>query len=527
MYLDANKIPDGTVIKDVDICIVGSGAAGIAMAAQLASTTKRVLVISSGPITGRKTPTPADQSTYNGQIGEFMKKVDPPFLTRSRLRMYGGTTNHFGYWARPLDAADLKARPGYRDAHWPFDIDELNKYYPRANDTGDFGPFNYDDINFWIKHIDGHPFPARDDDPLQNAIFHAQYDRNISDFQIQFGPILEAAFTVTVIYNANVLTINTNSGRNHVSGLECRSLDCGVPNRRFRVEVPRYVLAQGGIEVVRLLKISGDLGDNARRHLGKGFMVHPVITNAAEVSFPNDISPQITRFFRENLVRIPCQVTANQPLEPIAGPFYNIEDLESICTLTAWGVLEPKPKVMDDEKIGNFRLIFRFQGQRFTPVDVNWEQVPNDNSTITIDPNQTDVVFNQPVVRLDWNLLEEDKRTIVRALDLCKKYLSAPGRNASRFEIITDLSGGPENWTFDPSRRDPTRLQPGDHHMGATRMSKEPVDGIVDPNLRVHSVDNLYIASCSVFPTSGYANPTLTIVALAFRLADHLTRLVN
>jgi len=173
---------------------------------------------------------------------------------------------------------------------------------------------------------------------------------------------------------------------------------------------------------------------------------------------------------------------------------------------------------MTTERIGNFRLIFRFQSPTFTPVDINWEQVPNEASTITLDPNATDPIFRQPVVRLDWNLLEPDKHTARRALELCRQYLQARDPGA-RFEITTDLSGGPEHWTFTPG--DPRRLQAGDHHMGATRMSRTPDDGIVDPDLRVHSVDNLYIASCSVFPTSGYANPTLTIVALATRLADH------
>ena len=525
MYLDGNKIPNGTVINDDDICIVGAGAAGIVMAAQFAKEKKkRVVVINSGASTGRGRPSPSDQSIYGGVPGPFMTKVDPSFLTRSRLRMYGGTTNHFGYWARPLDESDLRPRPGYRDAFWPFGIDELNKYYPQANDTGEFGPFNYDDIDFWARVLHGEPFTPLDDDPLQNAIFHAQYNRNVSDFQAQFGGDLEAAKMVTVIFNANVLKINTSGSRNHVNSLECVSLEGGVPNRHFIVEVPQYVLAQGGIEVVRLLKLAGDLGDNSKRQLGKGFMVHPVITDAAAITFSKPVSARVQNFFREQEVTIPCQITANQPLLQLQGPFYEVEIPEDFCTLRAWGILEPKPKVMDDEKIGNFRLIFRFRTDTYTPVDINWEQVPNENSTITLDLNRTDPVFKQPVVRLDWNLLEADKRTIIRALDLCKKYMSARGRDASRFEITTDLSGGPENWTFDPTGRDPRRLNPGDHHMGATRMSKDPADGIVDPNLRVHSVDNLYIASVSVFPTSGYANPTLTLVALAFRLAEHLSR---
>ena len=85
--------------------------------------------------------------------------------------------------------------------------------------------------------------------------------------------------------------------------------------------------------------------------------------------------------------------------------------------------------------------------------------------------------------------------------------------------MITDVGGGAEDWTLPPHEG---ALETGDHHMGALRMSSRPEDGIVDPDSRLHQVDNLYIAGSAVFPSGGYANPTLTIVALSLRLADHL-----
>ena len=70
----------------------------------------------------------------------------------------------------------------------------------------------------------------------------------------------------------------------------------------------------------------------------------------------------------------------------------------------------------------------------------------------------------------------------------------------------------------------PAELGGGRHHMGTTRMHADPKRGVVDANCRVHDVENLYVAGSSVFPTSGAANPTLTLVALALRLADHLAK---
>ena len=89
---------------------------------------------------------------------------------------------------------------------------------------------------------------------------------------------------------------------------------------------------------------------------------------------------------------------------------------------------------------------------------------------------------------------------------------SSVGARCTGFKVLKDLSGGPERWTFGPAE---TALATGDHHIGGLRMSKSPDDGIVNPDCRFHGIDNLYAASSAVFPTSGYANPPLTIVALA------------
>lgn len=153
-------------------------------------------------------------------------------------------------------------------------------------------------------------------------------------------------------------------------------------------------------------------------------------------------------------------------------------------------------------------------------INLNREQVPNKDSTVTVDPLHTDTVVNQPVVHLDWRLREEDKRTAVRALEICKDYLEQ--RGAVESELLTDLKGGAHDWPLVPHEG---ALYTGGHHMGALRISASEDDGIVNPDARMHSVDYLYIAGCRIFPTGGYANPTLTIMAMALRLADHLTTL--
>jgi choline dehydrogenase-like flavoprotein len=112
------------------------------------------------------------------------------------------------------------------------------------------------------------------------------------------------------------------------------------------------------------------------------------------------------------------------------------------------------------------------------------------------------------VARLDWRPTEADRASIAWSVRLLDEALRGAG--------IGRVDGA-----FGEER--PEAMFVGNsHHMGTTRMSTDPARGVVDPSGRVHGVPNLYVAGSSVFPTSGYANPTLTIVALAIRLAGEL-----
>lgn len=491
MYIFAKDLPPGTTLSDYDICIAGAGAAGIAMAYRLIGSSKRVLLMANGSFADDG-PKPDDtlQSIYRSTLGPFLAGVDPIFLTRSRLNMYGGTTNHFQYNARPLDEADLLPRPAYRTASWPLTMESLSEYYRVANLLGNYGAFNYGDLAFWAGKLGSQPFPAQAGDLMQSIIFHAQANKVYLPFQTKFKAALYAASNVTVLFNAQVLTIGTAPDQGSVTELCCAAIEDGKQGRNFQVKAGAFVLALGGIEPVRLLKLSGNLGDNGKGHLGRGFMLHPGLGNAATVTFPAP-SPY-ARFYT------PQTVALDGPL-----------------SFDAWGSLAPTPEGMAREEIGAFHSNFIFAGQSAS-ISINLESLPNENSTITLDPVQKDPVFGQPVLHVDWQLLPQDKDTLIRGLELLREYLL--GQGASDFQIDVDLSGGPKQW--------PPKLDTGDHHMGALRMSAAPDDGIVDPDCKVHTVSNLYIAGSGVFPTTGHANPTLTIVALALRLADHLSSVI-
>jgi choline dehydrogenase-like flavoprotein len=146
-------------------------------------------------------------------------------------------------------------------------------------------------------------------------------------------------------------------------------------------------------------------------------------------------------------------------------------------------------------------------------VDLSFEPRPNRDSRVMLDTAQD--AYGQRRVKLDWRLTDTERHTATRALDIVAHEFGRLGLGRTRIRM--DVANGGA-W--------PGEMKGSDHHSGTARMSETPATGVVDANCRVHSVDNLYVAGSAVFPTIGNANPTLTIVALALRLADHLERVL-
>jgi choline dehydrogenase-like flavoprotein len=140
------------------------------------------------------------------------------------------------------------------------------------------------------------------------------------------------------------------------------------------------------------------------------------------------------------------------------------------------------------------------------------EQQPNRDSRVTLSERRD--ALGLPATRLDWRLTAADKASLLRNL----RALGAEFAGAGLGRLHLSLPEG-DAWPHD--------LTGGNHHMGTTRMATDPRDGVVDAHCQVHGTANLHVAGSSVFPTSGAANPTLTLVALALRLADRLRSLLG
>jgi choline dehydrogenase-like flavoprotein len=153
------------------------------------------------------------------------------------------------------------------------------------------------------------------------------------------------------------------------------------------------------------------------------------------------------------------------------------------------------------------------------------EQAPNPASRVLLTRERD--ALGMPRVALDWRQTRLDRESIVRGLALAARELGSQGIGRMQVAMV---SGGEPFVVHSADADAPGDLDfefgSGFHHMGTARMHADPRHGVVDPNCRVHSVGNLYVAGSAVFPTSGSSPPTFTLTALALRLADHLRRKV-
>lgn len=521
MIEDGSNIPDGTTIS-ADVCIVGSGAAGITLARELMGSGLQVVVLEGsarddrqplaadhlevlqrtethpdtanaayGLCEGHRFCDPLAQTLYEGSISPEMQQIDPAFLTRSRIRVYGGTTNCWGGWTRTLDAADFDRSDLDPLMVWPVSREALEPYYRvalRYCSLPAFAPVRYDDPDWWkagaSQAIQTLPRPTG---KLRTAVWTVMNGRGPGnpdgalDFQVMWGPALAKDPNTLLIRNANTRWLETRGGAVAAAHATVIDYDTGTPAQSFTVRAERFVVAAGGIETPRLLLLSG-LSDPYGT-LGRYFMIHPLNTSAFSFTARRAADPAVRNFYSSYSTRY--------------GP--------GTYPPTIFAALVPSAGTLQLNGMLNIRAVVEFSPYGGGRVNLNWEQAPSPENRVRLsdDPAQVDL-FGDPRVALDWRHGALDQRTVEVGADLVAQELAALGL----LDAVDD---------YDLQVR-----QPGDHHMGATRMSDAPENGYVDRDCRVHHLQNLFVASSSVFPTGGYANPTLTIIALAARLAGHL-----
>jgi len=524
MFLDLRQIPDGTAL-DADLCIVGAGAAGITIARQFAGRPLAVLVVESGGLELDE----ATQALYQGAI------VGHPYfdLDVTRLRYFGGSTNHWGGWCAPLHDIDFEARDWVPHSGWPITRRDLDPYYAAAQLLVEIGPPTYDPLAW---QDDKHRFPEFQPERMVTQIL--QLSEPATHFGERYRDDLAKADNVRVLLNANTLGVGSNAEATNATGVRLATLT-GV---RASVRAKAVVVACGGLESPRVLLLSNDVVSaglgNQHDLVGRFFMEHPHIVSGSLFatdagSWHHGLS---ARFVKNGTHIQPVIATSpiaqreqgmlgysanfETPVAQSAGyPAYrHIRDsivhrqLPEHIGRDIWDVVTD----LDDVAHGMFGATP--DDPYHPPYDLSrpirfytrLEQCPNPESRVTLTGEKDALGLNR--IALDWRLTEFDKRSLRRSQELIGAEFGRLGVGRFKFDdwVLADDVSWPED------------LHGGHHHMGTCRMSDDPREGVVDRDCRVHGFDNLYVAGSAVYPTTGYVNPTLTVVALALRLADHL-----
>ncbi len=515
MFRDFREAEDGSVI-DTDLCVIGAGAAGITMAKELADTEREVLLVESG----EHVPEGATLALYKGvNVG-----CPYPPLESARLRYFGGSTNHWDGHCRPLDAIDFEKWDWVPYSGWPITLADLEPFYARAQRICELGPYDYDPEH--IASPDLIPFnPER----LVNRIW--QYSPP-TRFGEHYRSELEQAHNIGVLLNANVVEIEANETASSVTGLRIKALE----GKTGRICANTYVLATGGIENARILLASDSVMKNGLGNgndlVGRFFMEHPHALIAYAV--PGVEVARLAPYYEGTQAKLRDGSAIIQSKAGLSFDLQRRERLLNACTEIGWGhdrsvgylalhkIVHDAERGLMPDRFGEAVLdvvtdldhvvggVYRWaQHQRYFWFGANAEQVPNPLSRVTLDRSRDALGMRRS--RLDWRVTEQDK---AGARHVCQILAEELARlDVARVRMDDWLLEENNHWDG---------LGPRYHHMGTTRMSDDPKTGVVDKDCRVHGIANLYVAGSSVFTTSGYANPTLTIVALASRLAHHL-----
>jgi choline dehydrogenase-like flavoprotein len=508
---------------ETDICVVGAGAVGLALAAQFVKSPWKVLVLESGL---REPDSTAEDLNTLIPAG-----VPHDGWRDGRVRAFGGTTLAWDGQVVPMRASEAQERPWVPGSGWPFMVAELQPYYRRVERLlGTEGP-PYD-LTAWQRL--GIP-PVELDENLLRVRFAQGAPRIRRNLGQLLRGTLERSDNVRVLLDATVLAVHCTPDGGHCEALELRSR-AGVTRR---VRARWYVLANGGIETARLLLASPSPGGrgaaNSSDTVGRYFQDHisywagelqpRVRRQVQDVFDPRYINgtmhalrfePTDELMRREGWLNAQAQVAFELPE---AAGWTEVRRL--LRSMQAGRMQLPSR----EERIAMARgswdlsrlLLSRLVAQRRLSPSVgpirlliHVEQAPDPESRVTLS-SEVDG-FGMPRARLQWRVGDLEKRTLIG-------FARTVASELERLSLgNVHLADGPDFG----SREILGSAWDMFHHMGTTRMSRSPQHGVTRHDLRCHDVDNLFIAGPSVFPAGGVASPTFTAMALGMRLADHL-----
>jgi choline dehydrogenase-like flavoprotein len=535
-----------TVIK-TDVCIVGAGPAGLTIARVLAAAGIRVVLLEGGDGEGaqlRQDVRASGDDLYpSSNIGG------------TRAAMLGGTAGLWSYLmsnedrnpqngprgARyaPLNPIDFEQRPEIANSGWPLSRADLDPWYAKAQQISGLGAYSYD-ADHWST-------PDRRSLRLDPELIETQmYQLGSSTaWTVDAVRALREQPNVQILTDANVVRLEADSTGSQVTAVHYRH----PGGANGLIQARTTVLAAGGVDNSRLLLMSdhevrGGLG-NQHDQVGRYWMEHPQVRAGMLVAPPNtgladklrlydawwagddkvmgklSVAPEAMR--REGLLSTSTLLVARDDV--FAGPAFQaytavrspsgraaaLAERAKLGAKAALGIRDllaaravidgqPGPDLSGWASRANASAI-----RVFEIIHVS-EQSPEPDNRIMLTGELDGHGRRIPI--LNWQWSQEDRRRVTRSRDLHAEAFAKAGLG----EVIQgDWDSG-----------QPRMVGGCHHHLGGTRMSSDPATGVVDVNSKVHGMTNLFAAGSSVFPSGGSVSPTLTVVALSVRLAEHL-----
>lgn len=528
MHLDLNQAEAAGELT-TDICVVGCGVAGLTLARRFLELGRNVTLLESGGLD-------YEPETANLNAGENLGQAYYP-LEDARLRFFGGTTAIWGGRLAELDPIDLEKRAWVPHSGWPISWDELQRYYqPARRIFGVAAEADAADLE-----AAGVPLPPFDEDKLQVGVwtFDSRFNRFVYD---ACRDVVEHP-RCTVVTHATVTDIRLDDDGRFVDHITAASLR----HRRLTVRANAFVLAAGGMENPRLLlasrSVQPDGIGNQHDQVGRYFMEHPharggrVVGAQAwallkafgrghrlgQLELAGLIKPSPTAQAERGILNSSLTVAARQPAG--AAQNWGMAAYSRVKHRAAptrqgrafWMATKSAAKWVQRQADPFRPWMLHKLGLRDLTLLVRAEQSPNPESRVVLSTLRDPL--GVPRLALDWRTTALDTESVAGLVSILREELARLGYG--RVEPEPWLSSPDRGWRTDPL----VSAHPigGYHHMGTTRMSDSPRTGVTDRDGRVHGVENLYVAGSSVFPTSGWANPTLTIAALALMTADRVS----
>jgi choline dehydrogenase-like flavoprotein len=511
MHIDLDRL-ETTGSQRSPVCIVGGGIAGLVLAQRLARFGLEVSVLEAGGLELED----RSQALYQAE----MVAMQHFGSTEGRFRTFGGSSSRWGGELLPFSEDIFTPVAGSLSEPWPIRESEIHGYYEEVQRTMHLGSLPFTDA---LLPALGHtPVPFTPGIRLRYSKWAPFNRRNLAH---TVGRECLAHPRIKVFTHANVVALHGKEERI----ASARVLD--YKRRSFDFHADQFVVAAGAIESSRLLLASAGV-PNEYDQLGRFFHDHlsldaavlprtarsrifdrlgPFFVNGVLHTFRLEATSELQR--AERLLAVMAHVIVQEPEDSGIDAVRNVLVSIQQGNLTNAFTRNLVPMLRGSRDVVRLLWFSKALGRRavgrhaVVRLNIGMEQAATPSNRIRLSDNLDALGMRKAIV--DWRVGDVEYETASRFARIIKQQLEAAG-----FAAL--------DWT--PGLLEGLRpaLVDSYHPMGGLRMGVDPAASMVDTNLKVHGVKNLYIASCAVYPSGGSSNPTFTLMALAMRLGDHL-----